>query len=409
MTVSYWLDNNSDKRTEEVDVAIIGGGIIGACCAYWLSKRSGLKTVLLEAQRRAWGASGRNGGFVLRGIVAYYDRAVKQYGRDMARWIFEFNAETQRHLAEFAEKHGSRFDYERCGSYLLACSLEELQHLERSAQMMLEDGFEVEYLKQDPLKRDFYGAVYNPCDVGVHSGKLVDALIETSGVRALEGEPVFKLEALADGKVEIESQNYRLRCSRVLLTTNAYAPLMDTWFVGKLSPIRGQCLVTKPLKKRILDKLCYANFGYEYFRQLPDNRLMLGGCREPFAAEETGYADMVTVPVQTALHNYLKDRFPELAGTGIDYRWAGVMAFTRDGLPLVGEMMHKPVVSGNAVRPLPGVFFALGCNGHGMGWSFALAKHLTEVALDGVHPGTFSADRLKAEAAPPADAQITAR
>src|SRR5437868_1346010 len=101
MTVSYWLDSNGAKSTEEVDVAIVGGGIMGACCAYWLSKRTGLKTVLLEGQRRAWGASGRNGGFVLRGIVAYYDQAVQKYGRDMARWIFQFNEQTQGHLSEF--------------------------------------------------------------------------------------------------------------------------------------------------------------------------------------------------------------------------------------------------------------------------------------------------------------------
>lgn len=393
MTFSYWQDSNQDKRLQEADVAIIGGGIIGASAAYWLSQRSGLKTILVEGQQRAAGASGRNGGFILRGIVAYYDQAVQLYGREKARWVFQFNEQTQVHLAELAAKTGDRFEYERCGSYLLACSLDELQHLEQSAQMMRDDGFEVEYHKQDPLKRDYYGAIFNSCDAAVHSAKLVDALLETSGVPVLEGEPVFRMETLADGRIELETRNYRLRCGRVLLTTNAYAALMDTWFVGKLLPVRGQVLVTKPLKKRLLDKLCYANYGYEYFRQLPDGRLLLGGCREPFAAEESGYADMVTVPVQTALHNYMKDRFPELVGVGIDYRWAGIMAFTRDGLPLIGEMVHQPVVAGNAPRPLPGVFFALGCNGHGMGYSLALAKLLTEVALDGAAAGIFNSNR----------------
>jgi glycine/D-amino acid oxidase-like deaminating enzyme len=397
MTVSYWLDHNADKRHEEFDVAIVGGGIVGACCAYWLSKRTGLKTVLIEANKKASGASGRSGGFVLRGIVAHYAQAVEAYGREKARWIFQFNEQTQSYLAAFAERYGEWFDFDRCGSYLLASSIEELHLLEKSAQLMRDDGFDVEYLKHDPIKRNYYGALVNACDIAVHSGKLVDALLETSGVKVVEGESVFRMEALPDGRVELETPNLRVRCGRALVVTNAYAPLMDTWFVGKVRTVRGQALVTRPIKKRVLENLCYANYGYEWFRQLADGRLLIGGCREPFAADEVGYADMVTVPVQTALHNYIKDRFPEFAGVGIDYRWSGIMAFTRDGLPLVGEVLHQPVVAGSAQREMPGVFFAIGCNGHGLGWSFALAKLLTEVALDGTDPGMFAASRLLAK------------
>jgi glycine/D-amino acid oxidase-like deaminating enzyme len=398
MTISYWLDAHREKQTRQVDVAIIGGGIMGACAAWWLSKRKGLKTALIEANKPGWGAAGRSGGFVLRGIMAYYDQACERYGREQAKWIFQFTEQTQAHMAEFAEQTGNQFQYQRCGSYLLACSLEELHYLERAAAMLVEDGFTAEYLKQDPLKRDYYGAIYNPGDAAVQPALLVEALIAASGVSVLQGEQVFRLEPSSTGGVEIESGGYRIRCDRLLLLTNAYAPLLEQWFAGKLQPVRGQVIVTRPLKKQVLDRICYANFGYEYFRQLPDGRLLLGGCREPFAAEEVTYADNVTPSVQTALIGYLKDRFPEAAGVGIDYRWSGVMAFTRDGLPLVGELIHQPVVTGSLPRSVPGVFYALGCNGHGLGWSFALSKLLVEVALDGADPGLFSASRLNAKA-----------
>lgn len=393
MTVSYWQDAHKQKFVEKVDVAIIGGGIMGAACAYWLSKRSGLKVVAIESRKRGYGASARNGGFVLRGLFAYYNQAVQAYGRETAAFLLRFNEETHRHLADFVGAHGNSFFYDPCGSYLLACSLEELQALEESAQLMNEDGFDVEYVKHDPLKRDYYGALFNKTDVGVHSGLLVDALFKASGVPVYEGEEVFAIEREGD-EVTLHTTERDLQCARVLMVTNAYAPLLEPWFVNKVYPVRGQIVVTKPLKKQILENLCYANYGWEYFRQLPDMRFLLGGCRELFRSDEVGYADVVTQPVQTALHNYIRDRFPEAAGMPVDYRWSGIMAFTKDELPIIGELIHQSVLVGEEPEPVPGVFYAVGCNGHGMGYSFALSKLLVEVAMDGADPGIFGTDRL---------------
>jgi glycine/D-amino acid oxidase-like deaminating enzyme len=381
MTVSYWLDEQSDKKQIDTDVAIIGGGIAGASSAYWLQKRN-LKTVVLEAQQPGFGASGRNGGFILRGIVAYYSQAIKAYGRQTAKWIFQFNEETHIYLKEFVEAHGNSFCYDPSGSYLLSSSLEEMQELEQSVTLMQEDGFIVEYLKADPLKRNFYSAIFNSCDAGVHPKKLLNALLVASGAQVFSNSPVFSHELLPDKRIRLYTPDKIITCSTALLTTNAYTSLLEPWFLEKIQPIRGQILVTKPLKKRILDKICYANYGYEYFRQLPDDRLLLGGRREQHREHEIGYADMVTESVQSALKQYLKERFPEAFGVPIDYNWSGIMAFTRDGLPLIGEMNH-----------LPGMFFAVGCNGHGMGYSLALSKLLVEVALDNATSGIFDAKR----------------
>lgn len=381
VTISFWLDSVHEKIQEEVDVAIVGAGVSGAGCAYWLSKRKNLKVAVIESTERAMGASGRNGGFVLRGIIAYYNQAVKTYGREVASRIFRFNEETQAHLLDFVAAHSIDFKLERCGSYLLACSLEELQELEESAQLLIEDGFKIEYLRKDPLDRGYYGALYNSADCGVQPALLVDALLKTSGAVIHEGEQVFKLVTV-DGGTELHTPRRVVRAAKVLLATNAYIPLLMPLFNGHVTPVRGQVIVTQPLKERILDKLCYANYGYEYFRQLPDGRLLLGGCREPFRSVEVGYADTLTPDVQNSLNNYVKDRFPEIVGRSVDYRWSGIMGFTEDGLPFVGELKDKP-----------GVYFAVGCNGHGMGYSLALSKLLVEVSLDNASPGVFDAYR----------------
>lgn len=382
MTISLWLDEAKDKKKEEFDLIIVGAGITGAAASYWLNKRKDYKVAILDSGLAGNAASGRNGGFVLRGVMAYYNKAVQNYGRDAARWIFKFNEQSLAYLAEFKEQVSDRFFYQGCGSYLLASSLEELQALAESAELMKEDGFELEYLKEDPIERGFYGAIHNPGDVGVNPILLTRALLESGNAVLYEQEEVFEI-GWSNNQPVLQTRNRVLTAGRVLLCTNAYLPLISPDLLGLVQPVRGQIMVTRPLESQIIDKLCYANFGYEYFRQLPDGRFLLGGRREPFIEEETGYADMLNPNVYGALQNYLKDKFPEVAGASVDYRWSGTMCFTSDGLPVLGEL-----------KDLPGVFYVSGCNGHGMGYAFALSKMLIEFALDGAKPGLFDSRRL---------------
>lgn len=383
MTVSFWLDSQNHKEKEEFDVAIVGAGVTGAAVAYWLSQRKDLKVGLFDSDIAGGGASGRSGGFVLRGVMAYYNKLVKAFGRETARSLLSFNEQTQSYISEFAQKHGNHFGLERCGSYLLAASIEELQDLAESAELMKEDGFSLEYLKEDPIERGFYGAIHSPGDLGLNPYQLVQALVSASGINVFEDEQVYQI-GWSNHQPLLYTQKRLLSAGRVLLCTNAFLPLLLPELSGLMKPTRGQILVTRPLEERIVDKLCYANFGYEYFRQLPDGRFLLGGCREPFLEEEVNYADTVTPSVQSALQNYLKDRFPEVAGASIDYRWCGIMSFTQDGLPIVGELNDKP-----------GVLFVTGCNGHGLGYSMALGRLLVDYALDGAKPGIFDSRRFQ--------------
>ena len=394
MTLPIWLDERAsgEEILDEVDVAIIGGGIIGASCAYLLRNSDStkdLKVALFESRSIASGSTGRNAGFVLRGIQAYYNHAVKLYGREIAREVFRFAEENQRQIKVFAQavkdEGGLDFELAECGSYLLACSLDELDDLKQSAKLMEEDGFRCEFIVKDPIDRDFYGALYNPGDFAINPVKLARSLIARSSAHVFENEEVSSVKKSASGgKLVISTPKRSLTANRVLLATNAYAPLGSYALAEKLNIIRGQILVTKPLKKRLeaMESICYANYGFEYFRQLPDNRMLLGGCRQQFMEEERGFGDTVTRPVQAALESYLKHRFPECAGIPVDYRFSGLMAFTNDGLPLVGE--HEG---------LPGVFCAVGCNGHGLGFGMNLARMLVNVALNGASAGSFSVAR----------------
>src|SRR5207247_4117085 len=88
-TTSYWLDelwstSTAVRRRGRAEVAVIGGGVTGCSCALTLAER-GTSVVLYERTTVAGGASGRNGGFALRGATLPYDQARDQLGAESAR------------------------------------------------------------------------------------------------------------------------------------------------------------------------------------------------------------------------------------------------------------------------------------------------------------------------------------
>src|SRR2546429_3639353 len=107
MTSSYWLAAERprvDVRPLDgrADVAVVGGGVTGCACARLLAA-SGLRVRPHEARQIASGASGRNGGFALRGGAPAYEAARAQLGRDQARALWQL---TERYLDRLAQLAG---------------------------------------------------------------------------------------------------------------------------------------------------------------------------------------------------------------------------------------------------------------------------------------------------------------
>jgi glycine/D-amino acid oxidase-like deaminating enzyme len=378
MTVSYWQDR-SGEQTLTCDTCVVGAGIVGAYTARCLVA-AGEDVVLVEARHVAAGATGRNAGMVLTGLAAYYHEAVEQYGAEVAREVWQLTLENRALMFGLAAEYG--VPHEQNGSLVLALDGPEAAALERTAAALATAGLPGEFGHGDPTGRGFTAAIVQPGDGATHPARLAEALVRARGARLLENSEVFAIRPLGDG-LEVRSRLAAIRCRRVALCTNAYAPLLHPFFAGLVAPTRGQVFVTAPVATRVLDRPGYADWGFEYFRQLPDGAFLLGGWRHHFRAEEIGYEDRVTPGVQAGLASFLARYFPELAGVPITHRWSGVMGFSPDHIPLVG-----------LVPDLPGVGFAVGFTGHGMGWGLKTAERLVALLLHGTPPGILDVRRL---------------
>jgi gamma-glutamylputrescine oxidase len=368
MTVSYWQDASSEQSVE-CDVCVVGAGIVGLYLARLLSGQ-GQKVCVLEARHVAAGASGRNAGMVLTGTAYYYHDALQVYGRELARKIWELTSHNREITKGLSEEFGT--PWEQRGSLLLALDDTEAEDLERAAEAMRDDGIPAQYNHKDPTKRGFTASIVQPGDAGIHPVKFAQALAASCGGAIYEQSEVFAIEPLPGGGLEVRSRRGTVRCRIAALCTNAYSPLIHPYFEGKVMPTRGQILCTEPLGATLLTQMCYADYGYEYFRQLPDGRLMLGGWRHHFREVEVGYEDRTTPEVQGGLEDFIARYFPEAKNARITHRWSGTMGFSVDGIPLVGSLPD-----------MPQVYFAVGFTGHGLGFGMATAERLAAHMLYG--------------------------
>jgi len=331
-------------------VLIIGGGIAGTSLLWHLAQHR-IDAVLVERHHIAWGASGRNAGFLLAGVASSYAEAIKKYGREKAREVWEITNENHDRMIEAAR--GQDVGHRRLGSAVLPASDAERALLVESEQLLHEDGFEARW---DGTR------LVNPRDGEVDPSAMVAALArQARGGAIRERVDVVALDARRHGVI-VTAGDVQCEAGVVILATNGYtAQLVPS---VEIQPTRAQMVATAPDSYPIADVPVYSNFGYRYWRQLATREVLLGGWRDTSLEAEKTYDDEPTEEIQQQLDRALTS----LGVTAeVTHRWAGTMGFTESGLPLAGPL-----------DGMPNTYICAGFTGHGMGFAFMTAKQVAE-------------------------------
>ena len=228
------------------------------------------------------------------------------------------------------------------GSLRLAADEAELHSLRAEHEALLEDGFAVEWIEQlPPQLARFSGGLRHTPDGAIQPARWVRRLAARAADAGAELREHSRVESLD-----------RLEAPVAVLATDGYTSGLVSELDAVVTPIRNQVVVTEPIEELLFPLPHYARHGFDYWHQLRDGRLLVGGRRDAHMAAEATREEELTPVIQGRLEAFVG----ELVGhqPAITHRWAGIFGSSPDGLPLVG-----PVPGRN------GLWVAAGYAGHG--------------------------------------------
>lgn len=395
-TLSYWQASAptpppADPLPAQADVVIVGGGVLGAAAAYFAALE-GARVALLEQRELAWGASGRNGGFITEGAARSYRSAVDAFGRETARRIWELTADN-RDLARQVIG-GERIDcaYREPGHLAFALSAKAADTDAANVAALRADGFAADFLNRDQtqslvgaeLGSTIHGAKYVSYCGLVHSTRLVAGLAMAARKR---GAAICAATVTAVEPGRVVTDAGPIKTAGAVVAANAWISRLVPAARNVIVAVRGQALSYEPIAPVFGPGMGAAiTPTAEYWQQALDGTIVIGGCRAAAPDRDVGVLRHDTTPgVQQSIEGVLPTLFPALRGLRVSRRWAGPMAFTPDYLPVADRAPD----AGNT-------WFAGGFCGHGMPFALIFGKLLARASLTAAPADLrlFSIDRL---------------
>ncbi len=393
---SLWLDESPDSRLlalesgpHAVDAVVVGLGITGASAALELAE-AGLSVLALDAHGLGWGASARSGGFLLVEHAIEYPARRAKFGRERMQTVIEMARSTHRLIED---RFAKAAEHKRCGSLILPMAEDEQEQkaLAAAATLLREDGVPCSQGAEHRGLEGFAPGLSIPEDGEVHPGRLLAALgteARRAGAKLRQAlvtglDPKQRLITTADATV-----SYGLAVVAVNAWTQRLLPHID------IRPQRAQMLATAPRgPARTLEPVCYGCWGYDYFRQRDDGRLLIGGRRHLHRDSEGTDESIPTAVVQDDLEAYLARHLGAFGPFEVEARWSGIMGFSPDELPFWQPLPDKDGTSSTHVLG--------GMTGHGMGLgaisgqTIARSCHRELGAIEQRRAQLLHADRLR--------------
>ncbi|MEO6316240.1 MAG: FAD-dependent oxidoreductase [Chitinophagaceae bacterium] len=329
------------------DVIIVGSGLVGLWSAYYLKKAAPHANILvLERGIIPTGASTRNAGFACVGSATELLADARKAGEQSMLEIVALRYEgLQRIKKVFSSKE---IEYEKHGGYELITDT----HYTRLKQLKNDLGWlnitlrkaikdEKTFRIADKKIKSFgfknvRHLVESRTEGQLHSGKLLQALLQKvqgMGVTVMTQTTVKGFEKINDKIVLQTNLPVHLSASQLLICTNAFAsellPKID------VAPVRGQVLVTSPIKKLHFKGAFHFDEGFYYFRNLSNNRVLLGGARNKSLSAENSGELVTTDLIQQELERFLKDVILPKQKFTIEHRWGGIMGMGSDKFPII--------------------------------------------------------------------------
>ena len=372
------------QGTIRARVAIVGGGYAGLNTALGLAERGMRDVVLLEREQIGFGASGRNGGFVFGGYSLGEQSLLDQLEESRARALFKLTTEAVQLIRR------------RIADYAIACDCVDQgviwanwfrdPAVLRHRQQLLAEYYDSswQWLPQEQLRESvrserYHDGLYERDALHLHPLNYAIGLAAVAtgqGVRIHESSGVMSL-VREGAQWCLRTAQGVVMADQVVLACGGYLAGLQPAIDRAILPIATYVMVTEPLGAR-MDECLHTRaavydtrFAFDYYRALPDTRLLWGGRisirnRSPQAVKRLLTQDLLRV-------------FPQLKGVQVDYAWSGLMSYARHQMPQIGGSDN-------------GLWWAQAFGGHGLAPTCAAGELLASAIAEGDDRWTQFAD-----------------
>ncbi|CAI8820044.1 NAD(P)/FAD-dependent oxidoreductase [Pseudomonas sp. IT-P294] len=354
-TISLWMDQLDEpllarpalERDLDVDVAIIGAGYTGLWTAYYLKRLApSLEIAIVEAQTAGFGASGRNGGWLMGNLLGE-DRLLAESPAEQRRASFNLLHNIPDEVEIVIEREGIDCDYLKGGVLYCAARYPEQEvslrlYLDKLYSQGLTES-DYRWLSPEQLAQQIrvakpYGGIYAPHVATIHPAKLVRGLartVERMGVKIYENSAVTQWQS---GSLRTDKAQVRSRW--IVPAVEGYATTLPP--LGRYQlPVQSLMVATEPLSAATWDEIglsrgqafSESSRQVTYGQRTADNRLVFGARGGyQFAGKLRHDFNLTTHEVD--LRRYLfSELFPQLKNVRITHAWGGNLGMSRHFKP----------------------------------------------------------------------------
>ena len=348
------------EQPKKVDVAVVGAGYTGLNAALVLA-RAGLSVTVFEAGQIGEGASSRNGGMIGPSFHKLgIDGLRAKYGQERTDGIIRESLGFVGYLERFLETEGIDAEFVRNGRFRGALKPQHYDDMQRQLETLQRacgvKGFMVPQKDQatETGSKRFFGGVVYDTDGGLHPAKYINGLSERTteaGAVLMPQTPVNKTERISSG-YRITTPKGVTLADHIAICTNGYTSHSFAGLRRRVLPLRSAMIATAPIEPALMARLMPNKRVYgdsrrivAYYRPSPDGtRILFGGRATGLREDAKNNA--------AQLRASMIEIYPELRNVPIDNVWSGLVAYTFDHAPHIGQR--------------DGLFYAMGYCGSGV-------------------------------------------
>lgn len=361
---TYWERTSFFK---DIDIAIIGSGIVGLSAAICCKERNPkLKVVVLEKGPLPTGASTRNAGFACFGSLT---ELIDDLNTNEEAKVFDLLERRWRGLQRLRERVGdNNLRYLEYGGYELFREEEESTFQECNDRIPYFNQKIASITNVENVYKNVDKSIYtfgfegvkhlllNSAEGQIHTGEMMATLLKLAKEKDVEvcnGLTVSELDSNSANVIIKIKEGWEIKSQQVIVATNGFTRR----FLPELAvePARNQVLITQVIPNLKIKGCFHYDKGYFYFRNI-DNRILLGGGRNLAKKQETTDSFGMTHLIQEALTKLLQEVILPKQEIAIDSWWSGILGVGANKTPILKKISDRVVV---AVR-LGGMGIAIG-------------------------------------------------